>query len=226
MIELYCDKLIDLFARGHDSEADKLRIRKNNKGLVVIDGAVMRSATGAEELYSIFEQGSASRCRRCSGSRRDPAHCRHIASTKMNATSSRSHLVIGIVIESTNLTTGQVVQGKLSLVDLAGCVARRCCCAGSLAAQVGTRCQDGGDGTAGTAAPVACMHSCGRQIMEAKSINKSLSALGDVISALSTEQQFIPYRNNVLTELMQVPGMRARSRSQAGSTRRAALPRR
>ena len=40
--------------------------------------------------------------------------------------------------------------------------------------------------------------------MEAKSINKSLSALGDVISALSTEQQFIPYRNNVLTELMQV----------------------
>ena len=45
---------------------------------------------------------------------------RHIASTKMNATSSRSHLIIGIVIESTNLTTGAVVQGKLSLVDLAG----------------------------------------------------------------------------------------------------------
>jgi hypothetical protein len=44
----------------------------------------------------------------------------------------------------------------------------------------------------------------GQQIMEAKSINKSLSALGDVISALSTEQQFVPYRNNVLTELMQV----------------------
>jgi hypothetical protein len=45
---------------------------------------------------------------------------------------------------------------------------------------------------------------CAFQIIEAKSINKSLSALGDVISALSTEQQFIPYRNNVLTELMQV----------------------
>ena len=62
MIELYCDKLIDLFARSHDSDADKLRIRKNTKGMVVIDGAVTRTATGATELYAIFEQGSASRC--------------------------------------------------------------------------------------------------------------------------------------------------------------------
>ena len=46
---------------------------------------------------------------------------------------------------------------------------------------------------------IAC--SCVSQ--EAQSINKSLSALGDVISALSSEQQFIPYRNNKLTMLMQ-----------------------
>ena len=41
------------------------------------------------------------------------------------------------------------------------------------------------------------------QLKEAQSINKSLSALGDVISALSSEQSFIPYRNNKLTMLMQ-----------------------
>ena len=61
MIELYCDRLIDLFNRKHDTDDTKLRIRKNDKGLVVIDGANKRSATGSEELYRIFEEGSASR---------------------------------------------------------------------------------------------------------------------------------------------------------------------
>ena len=31
----------------------------------------------------------------------------------------------------------------------------------------------------------------------------SLSALGDVISALTSEQSYVPYRNNKLTMLMQ-----------------------
>lgn len=36
---------------------------------------------------------------------------------------------------------------------------------------------------------------------EANSINKSLSALGDVISALSTELPHVPYRNSKLTQV-------------------------
>lgn len=39
---------------------------------------------------------------------------------EMNVESSRSHLIIGIMIESRNLTNGSVSFGKLSLVDLAG----------------------------------------------------------------------------------------------------------
>lgn len=39
------------------------------------------------------------------------------------------------------------------------------------------------------------------RLKEAQSINKSLSALGDVISALSTNEKFVPYRNNKLTQV-------------------------
>lgn len=42
----------------------------------------------------------------------------------------------------------------------------------------------------------------GNQLKEAQGINKSLSALGDVISALSTGNQHVPYRNHKLTMLM------------------------
>ena len=38
----------------------------------------------------------------------------------MNKESSRSHLIMSVVIESTNLQTQHVTRGKLSFVDLAG----------------------------------------------------------------------------------------------------------
>jgi len=41
------------------------------------------------------------------------------------------------------------------------------------------------------------------RLKEGMSINKSLSALGDVIFALSSGEKFIPYRNNKLTQVMQ-----------------------
>lgn len=40
------------------------------------------------------------------------------------------------------------------------------------------------------------------QLKEAQSINKSLSALGDVISALTSGSKHVPYRNHPLTMLM------------------------
>lgn len=98
---------------------------------------------------------------------------RHVRSTDMNAQSSRSHLVFSILIEVTNKETKQTAKGKLSIVDLAG--------SERLAKTNITDAQG---------------------ILEAKSINKSLTALGDVISALSTGEAFIPYRNNKLTLLM------------------------
>lgn len=43
----------------------------------------------------------------------------------------------------------------------------------------------------------------GDQLAEAKAINKSLSSLGDVISALASGAKHVPFRNSKLTHLMQ-----------------------
>ncbi|TRY81922.1 hypothetical protein DNTS_013385 [Danionella cerebrum] len=158
MLELYNDRLQDLFVTPAEAFNKRIEIKRDRKGLVFAQGAEMKDAASAGELFALFEQGCANR---------------HIAATKMNVESSRSHLIIGIMIESRNLTNGSVSFGKLSLVDLAG---------SERAAKTGAK---------------------DDQLKEANSINKSLSALGDVISALSLEQTHVPYRNNKLTQLMQ-----------------------
>lgn len=94
--------------------------------------------------------------------------------TDMNAHSSRSHMVLYITVRTKNVHTGVQSYGKLSLVDLAG----------------SERLDKSG--------------SEGQAAKEAVAINKSLSALGDVIAGLSnTGQKHIPFRNSILTFLLQ-----------------------
>uniref|UniRef100_A0A7S0WQ45 Kinesin motor domain-containing protein n=1 Tax=Chlamydomonas leiostraca TaxID=1034604 RepID=A0A7S0WQ45_9CHLO len=165
MLELYQDSLMDLLLPpvprgtkpGQAPEPPKLEIKKDPKGLVTVAGATVVEVTSAKELMATIENGQ---------------QRRHVASTQMNRESSRSHLIISIIIESTNLQTQTQTRGKLSFVDLAG----------------SERVKKSG--------------STGENLKEAQAINKSLSALGDVISALATEQQHIPYRNHKLTMLM------------------------
>ncbi|GAA6109834.1 kinesin-like protein KIN-14I [Tachysurus ichikawai] len=158
MLELYNDRLQDLFVSPAEALSKRIEIKKDKKGLVFAQGAEAKEATSAGELFALFELGSANR---------------HIAATKMNIESSRSHLIISIMLESRNLANGSMTYGKLNLVDLAG---------SERAAKTGAK---------------------DDQLKEANSINKSLSALGDVISALAMEQAHVPYRNNKLTQLMQ-----------------------
>ncbi|XP_028269721.1 putative LOC110439812 homolog [Parambassis ranga] len=167
MLELYNDRLQDLFVsqsgeahaqpQSH-GQAKRVEIKRNRKGVVFAQGAETKEASSAQELYALFQQACANR---------------HISATKMNVESSRSHLIVGIMVESKNMTNGSVNTGKLSLVDLAG---------SERAAKTGAK---------------------DHQLKEANSINKSLSALGDVISALSAELPHVPYRNSKLTQVMQ-----------------------
>ncbi|XAR73644.1 Minus-end-directed kinesin ATPase [Bertholletia excelsa] len=156
MVELYQDTLVDLLL-PKNAKRLKLDIKKDSKGMVSVENVTVVPIATYEQLKSIIQRGSEQR---------------HTTGTLMNEQSSRSHLILSIVIESTNLQTQSVARGKLSFVDLAG----------------SERVKKSG--------------SSGNQLKEAQSINKSLSALGDVISSLSSGSQHIPYRNHKLTMLM------------------------
>lgn len=161
MLELYTDKLGDLLTSKEEGYASDLKIRlaeHTSSGLVEVEGAKMERATNANELLDIFNRGAKGRAS---------------SSTKMNADSSRSHMIATVVLSLRNRRTGKVIHGKLTLTDLAG------------------------------SERVAKSGAAGHQLKEAQSINKSLSALGDVIGALTSGgRQHIPYRNHPLTMLM------------------------
>ncbi|KAI1288117.1 Kinesin heavy chain [Halotydeus destructor] len=99
---------------------------------------------------------------------------RHIAVTNMNEHSSRSHSVFLINVKQENQENKKTLTGKLYLVDLAG------------------------------SEKVSKTGAEGMVLDEAKNINKSLSALGNVISALADgNKSHIPYRDSKLTRILQ-----------------------
>lgn len=93
--------------------------------------------------------------------------------TNMNEHSSRSHLVLSVYVVARNKVTGVTLRGKLHLIDLAG---------SERLSRTGAQ---------------------GDRLKEAQNINKSLSALGDVIQALQLRTSHVPYRNSKLTRLLE-----------------------
>uniref|UniRef100_A0A3Q1MXL6 Kinesin-like protein n=2 Tax=Bos TaxID=9903 RepID=A0A3Q1MXL6_BOVIN len=98
---------------------------------------------------------------------------RHVAVTNMNEHSSRSHSIFLINVKQENTQTEQKLSGKLYLVDLAG------------------------------SEKVSKTGAEGAVLDEAKNINKSLSALGNVISALAEGSTYVPYRDSKMTRILQ-----------------------
>ncbi|CAD8168433.1 unnamed protein product [Paramecium pentaurelia] len=98
---------------------------------------------------------------------------RTIAATRMNERSSRSHSLFQIQVSEKNLKTDSSKLSKLYFVDLAG------------------------------SEKVAKTNVSGQQLEEAKNINKSLTCLGMVINALTSDKkEHIPYRDSKLTRIL------------------------
>ncbi|XP_062011918.1 kinesin-like protein KIN-14Q [Rosa rugosa] len=101
------------------------------------------------------------------------SNARAVGSTNANEHSSRSHCIHCVMVKGENLLNGECTRSKLWLVDLAG------------------------------SERIAKTEVQGERLKETQNINRSLSALGDVISALATKTSHIPFRNSKLTHLLQ-----------------------
>ena len=99
---------------------------------------------------------------------------RAVGAHDMNEHSSRSHSILTITVKGKNSADGTVTAAKLNLIDLAG------------------------------SERISKTDATGDRLKEAQNINKSLSALGDVIAALGNKKNtHVPFRNSKLTYLLQ-----------------------
>lgn len=171
-LEIYNEKLKDLLTSK--SKQRELKIRQDPKTGVFVQDLSHHAVRSAFEIQRLLDIGDKNRT---------------VASTNMNATSSRSHSVFTIMFKKITIkhnSSGKIcgksqLSSTISLVDLAG------------------------------SERLASTGSVGAQFVEGVSINQSLTTLGMVIEGLAynssceskKKHKFIPYRDSQLTYLLQ-----------------------
>ncbi|XP_078494283.1 chromosome-associated kinesin KIF4 isoform X1 [Ciona intestinalis] len=156
-VEIYKEDVQDLLcsSRSHQN----LNIREKSDGSMQIIGLSEVLVSSPTETLEYMEVGNSARS---------------TASTAMNSTSSRSHAIFTIVLESRSLNDpDEHTCSKFHLVDLAG------------------------------SERIKRTKAQGDRLQEGIKINAGLLALGNVISALGEEHSHIPYRVSKLTRLLQ-----------------------
>lgn len=162
-MEIYNEHINDLLnpkaeTGGFDSPSPKKFVISEDKNNgIYVKGLSKAFISSSEELESVIKQGNMARS---------------IGSTSMNASSSRSHVILQINLSQR--LSEVVKKSRLFLVDLAG------------------------------SEKVDKTGAQGQSLEEAKKINSSLSALGNVIFSLTDgKSTHVPYRDSKLTRILQ-----------------------
>uniref|UniRef100_A0A8C3VT90 Kinesin-like protein n=1 Tax=Catagonus wagneri TaxID=51154 RepID=A0A8C3VT90_9CETA len=161
MLEIYNEQVRDLLSRT--KKPGGLKVREDQQLGFYVDGLKSVPCENYAQIERLMEQGT---------------KIRTTASTNMNASSSRSHMVITIQFKQVFLDRDLTKQSSINLVDLAGSERQK---------------SSGSEGD---------------RLREGSRVNLSLTNLGNVISALADAAMakkvlHIPYRDSVLTKLLQ-----------------------
>eukprot|EP00941_MAST-03F_sp_MAST-3F-sp1_P004629 g4629.t1 len=157
-LEIYNEDVRDLLSKD---VKNKLQVKESPDSGVFVKGLSQIVVKNETECDNVLKKGNKNRS---------------VGATAMNQTSSRSHSIFTVTVETSEVVDGDAKfrVGKLNLVDLAGSERQ------------------------------SKTEAKGLRLKEATKINLSLSALGNVISALvDGKSKHIPYRDSKLTRLLQ-----------------------
>ena len=135
----------------------KVKLFEDEEGVISMSNMSLQAVGTEEEALNYLFLGDTNRM---------------ICETPNNDTSSRSHCIFTVFLQSQRVGSDKVRRSKLNLVDLAG----------------------------SERVHKAALH--GHVLNESKYINLSLHFLEVVITALHRKQQHIPYRNSMITTIL------------------------
>lgn len=158
-LEVYNEVIYDLLEKS----SGPLELREDPEKGITVAGLRCIKVHSTDKILELLNLGNSRR---------------KTESTEANATSSRSHAVLEIIVRRKHKTKhrNQVMKGKLALVDLAG------------------------------SERASETNSGGQKLRDGANINRSLLALANCINALGKQQKkglaYVPYRNSKLTRIL------------------------
>lgn len=179
-LEVYNEQLRDLLAArsGSGSAAQTLKIQHDPSGRTSVAGCQTVRVESPEAVYALIRTARAARA---------------VAATRYNDYSSRSHSVFQLHLHGRNEQRRETVESVLNLVDLAGSERLSATTPSDTSSGSGI----GSGGIGGSSATTSARQK------ETLNINLSLLNLRKVITALAAKQAHVPYRESVLTQLLQ-----------------------